>query len=123
MSIKVIRTILLLTLLSVVGQLVALNPHCDMSMTASETVETMDTAKHEGMDHSAHFKAVKTDTMNEVPCCDTSTGCDMATCVVPMMHASVEQFEYSNTSNQVNLYLATFHSLTPESLYKPPILS
>ncbi|PXF62755.1 hypothetical protein [Kangiella spongicola] len=123
MSIKAVRILLLLTLLSVVGQLVALNPHCDMSMTASQPMKAMDTAKHEGMDHSAHIKVVITDTMNEMPCCDISTGCDMATCVVPMMHASVEQFEYSNTSNQVNLYLATFHSLTPESLYKPPILS
>ena len=123
MSIKAVRILLLLTLLSVVGQLVALTPHCEMSMTVSQTMKITDTAKHKGIDHSAHFKAVKTDTMNEMPCCDISTGCDMATCVVPMMHASVEQFEYSNTSNQVNLYLATFHSLTPESLYKPPILS
>lgn len=122
MSIKVIKTLLLLTLLSVVAQLVGLNPHCDMSMTASQTVETMDTAKHEGMDHSAHFKIVKKDTM-KMPCCDISTGCDMASCVVPMMHASLELFEYSNTSSQVNLYLAVSHSLTPESLYKPPILS
>ncbi|WP_343989690.1 hypothetical protein [Kangiella japonica] len=122
MSIRVIKTILLLTLLSVVGQLMALNPHCDMSMTAP-SVGMIDTAKHKGMDHSVHLKANKAEPMIEMPCCDISSGCDMASCVVPMVQTSVEQFEYFNTSSQVSLYLAISHSLIPESLYKPPILS
>lgn len=115
MSSKVIRIILLFTLLQVAGQLMAFdNLSCDMTVP-SETATDMMHANHSDMEHDTEKTGM--------PCCDMSTGCTMATClaIIPAPLDCSEQTA-KNSEPQWALIPLLF-SFQPDSLYKPPILS
>lgn len=138
MNSKAIRIILLLTLLSVAGQLTAFNQHCDMgsepnndktAMTMSMSHSSMDhnstdhsSVNHNPINHSNH-DAEDVPAGETMPCCDMSSGCDMATCVAMMLASTAGQAEVYRQSSLINLYKPNFHSFELHSFYKPPIFS
>ncbi|AOE49848.1 hypothetical protein [Kangiella sediminilitoris] len=115
MSTKVIRIILLFTLLQVAGQLMAFdNISCDM-VAPSEAVTDMDHASHADMDHDM-------DKMS-MTCCDMSSGCTMATCLAIIPAAFSSSKQDSGSSEPQWALKPLLFSFQPDSLYKPPILS
>ncbi|GAA4354833.1 hypothetical protein [Kangiella marina] len=125
MTLQAIRLILLLTLLSVAGQLTAFNQHCDMTSEPNQMTMGVDHSQmdHSQMDHSKHGTESSMDTTPVMPCCDMSSGCDMASCVVMMLGSSLTSIEHYRQSSHISLYYRNFESLELHSLYKPPILS
>ncbi len=125
MSFKLVRIIVLFTLLSVAGQLAAFNQHCDMSEVSNKITNNMQhDMQHDLSDVSEHQSMMtEGSAMQTMPCCDMSAGCDMASCVALMLNSFVSRSELFNQSGLVNVYKLSFHSFELDSLYKPPIFS
>ena len=115
MSTKVIRLILLFTLLQVAGQLMAFdNITCDMVVSAEQTSDMMH-AEHMDMEHDTETSSM--------PCCDMSSACTMASClaIIPAsLNSSKQAAENAEPLWALKPLLLSFQQ---DSLYKPPILS
>lgn len=125
MSYKLVRIILLFTLLSVAGQLAAFNQHCDMSEVSNKITNSMQHNMQHGLSFDSEYQSMmeETSAMQTMPCCDMSAGCDMASCVALMLNYFNNRSELFNQSSLVNVYKPSFHSFELDSFYKPPIFS
>ena len=119
------QVITAIMLLIFVGQ-VSATAIIPCKMGSQQQPESMDmTQDMQGMDHSSHMMGMNSYANDsEMPdCCDSSANCSMSSCLSILASTPLSMNKIQN-SYQKPLYPAsTFNSQTPNSLYRPPILS